>query len=177
MARDTAGAGSGWSGPFSVVVSQASGDLVIASDPNTRVYLGSAYSRRWHSQGFRATGSLVTGAVLVMGREGTPAMPLQVMIRTTPNPANGITRGTATLAPGQVGAGPAAVEVTFDPPVTVKDGGFYYLVVSTGTSYQSQNHYYGYADYHAPYPAGIWYYEQQPQGNANLDMVATLRFG
>jgi hypothetical protein len=104
-------------------------------------------------------------------------MDLQVMIRTTPNPATGITRGQVTLAPDRVGAGPAGVEVTFDPPVAVKEGGLYYLVVSTGTMYHSKNHYFGYADYLKPYPDGIWYYEQQPQGNANLDMVATLRFG
>ncbi|MDD1657734.1 MAG: PKD domain-containing protein [Methanomicrobiales archaeon] len=176
-ARDAEGAESEWSVPLSVVVSQPAGTLVIASDPNTRVYLGSASSRRWHSQGFRATGSRITGAALTLGREGSPAIPLQVMIRTTPNPATGITRGQATLTPDRVGTGPAAVEVTFDTAVTVKEGGLYYLVVSTGTAYEGRNHYYGYADYHTPYTGGIWYYEQQPQGNANLDMVATLRFG
>ena len=176
-ARDEEGAESEWSPPLSVVVTQPAGTLVIASDPNTRVYVGSSYSRRWHSQSFRATGSRITGAVLTLHREGNPAMPLQVMIRTTPNPATGITRGQASLTPDQVGTGPAGVEVTFDPPVTVKEEGLYYLVVSTGTTYNSRNHYYGYADYHAPYTGGIWYYEQQPQGNANLDMVATLRFG
>ncbi|MDD1653701.1 MAG: PKD domain-containing protein [Methanomicrobiales archaeon] len=176
-ARDAGGAESEWSSPLPVVVSQPAGTLVIATAPNTRVYLGSASSRTWHSQGFRATGSRITGAILTMGREGSPAMPLQVMIRTTPNPATGITRGTATLAPDRVGAGPAAVEMTFDPPVTVKEGGLYYLVISTGSAYDARNHYHGYADYHTPYPGGIWYYEQQPQGNANLDMVATLRFG
>jgi hypothetical protein len=176
-ARDAGGSESAWSPSISVTVSQPSGTLTIASDPNTRVYLGSAYSRRWHSQGFRATGSRITGAVPTMGREGNPAMDLQVMIRTTPNPATGITRGQVTLAPDRVGAGPAGVEVTFDPPVAVKEGGLYYLVVSTGTMYHSKNHYFGYADYLKPYPDGIWYYEQQPQGNANLDMVATLRFG
>jgi hypothetical protein len=176
-ARDAGGAESDWSPSLSVVVSRPAGELVIATESNTRVYLGSAYSRRWHSQGFRATGSRITGAVLTVGREGNPAMPLQVMIRTASNPATGILRGQATLTPEQVGAGPAAVEVSFDPPVTVKEGGLYYLVVSTGTAYHGSNHYYGYADYRKPYPDGIWYYGEQPQGNANLDMVATLRFG
>jgi hypothetical protein len=177
MARDEHGMESGWSQPLTVHVTPRKEALLISVNPNTEFSLGSSSAQQWASQSFVANGSRINSVTLPMKRIRNPTFPVQVMIRTSQNPASGTTLGQVTWQPVTIPSIQTWIDAVFPTPVEVTRGATYYVVMTTGNGFNSANYFIAYADWKHPYRQGRWYSEAEPSGNPDLDAAMKIEFG